>query len=56
MDSAPVCGENYNSTAEQDTCYHGYVLGFKKGCKDINMGTDDPSPEYTTCRGMFPKG
>lgn len=48
-DSSPVCG-GYNSTSDVNECYHGYDLGFKKGCEiEGNKLPIDPSPEYGQC-------
>jgi hypothetical protein len=48
-DSTAACTP-YNSTADINECYHGYDLGFKKGCDsnhDPNKHTNDG--EYPSC-------
>lgn len=46
-DSSSVCG-GYNSTADANGCYHGYDLGFKKGCEG-NPDVNDTNGEYPSC-------
>jgi hypothetical protein len=50
-----VCDDVYtNSTSDDNSCSHGYDLGFKQGC-DLggNKIPGFPNPEYGTCREYF---
>jgi len=41
--------DEYNSTSDANECYHGYDLGFKKGCE----GNHDHSSYFAT-DGEYP--